>query len=204
MHSDTATHSDKDPARTEVQTPADLLGRAGQRLGTSPWITVGQAEIDDFARITRDEQWIHIDQARAGRRSVRQHHRAWVLRTWSVRALHRRDPADRANVDGNQLRVGSGSGFSPPVPEGGATARGRRPWALLRRSKVAFATRCRSPSSWTGRTNRRVSPMWWRSPMRTKAHIPQSGATPPAPAPRQPDSGRESPASPALDPRMGP
>jgi acyl dehydratase len=46
-------------------TPTELLDHVGQRLGTSPWITVTQPDVDDFARITRDEQWIHVDQDRA-------------------------------------------------------------------------------------------------------------------------------------------
>jgi acyl dehydratase len=37
----------------------------GQELGVSSWVEVDQAMIDAFARITRDEQWIHIDVERA-------------------------------------------------------------------------------------------------------------------------------------------
>ncbi|WP_426518171.1 MaoC family dehydratase [Diaminobutyricibacter sp. McL0618] len=37
----------------------------GRELGTSEWITVDQRMIDDFARTTGDEQWIHVDPARA-------------------------------------------------------------------------------------------------------------------------------------------
>ena len=52
-------------ARTVFTRPAELLDHVGERLGTSPWITVTQPEVDDFARITGDEQWIHVDQERA-------------------------------------------------------------------------------------------------------------------------------------------
>jgi len=46
----------------------DLGSRAGQILGTSDWHLVTQAEIDDVARLTGDDQWIHVDpdRARAG------------------------------------------------------------------------------------------------------------------------------------------
>lgn len=44
---------------------ADLPGRIGQVLGTSPWIEVDQARIDAFAHATGDLQWIHVDPARA-------------------------------------------------------------------------------------------------------------------------------------------
>ena len=37
----------------------------GTEVGVSNWITVDQAMIDQFATTTHDEQWIHIDPARA-------------------------------------------------------------------------------------------------------------------------------------------
>jgi acyl dehydratase len=42
-----------------------LRERAGQDIGASSWRTVSQDEIDVFARLTGDEQWIHTDPARA-------------------------------------------------------------------------------------------------------------------------------------------
>ena len=42
-----------------------LRSRAGQFLGHSPWHTISQDEVDAFARLTGDEQWIHIDPQRA-------------------------------------------------------------------------------------------------------------------------------------------
>ena len=47
----------------------DALARAGQQIGKevglSNWITVDQAMIDQFATVTHDDQWIHIDPERA-------------------------------------------------------------------------------------------------------------------------------------------
>lgn len=37
----------------------------GQEIGVSNWITVDQPMIDSFARTTHDDQWIHVDPARA-------------------------------------------------------------------------------------------------------------------------------------------
>ena len=37
----------------------------GTEVGVSNWITVDQKMIDDFAKTTFDEQWIHIDPERA-------------------------------------------------------------------------------------------------------------------------------------------
>ena len=46
---------------------ADLAARAGTLLGRSGWVTIDQAMIDDFANLTGDRHWIHVDVERAGR-----------------------------------------------------------------------------------------------------------------------------------------
>lgn len=45
--------------------PSDLPSLVGREVGVSRWITVDQARIDAFARITEDEQFIHVDPERA-------------------------------------------------------------------------------------------------------------------------------------------
>ena len=44
---------------------SDLGGLVGTLLGTSDWIEIDQARIDQFAVVTGDSQWIHIDPVRA-------------------------------------------------------------------------------------------------------------------------------------------
>ena len=44
---------------------ADLAALEGQEIGRSGWVIVEQASIDQFAQATGDEQWIHVDPARA-------------------------------------------------------------------------------------------------------------------------------------------
>ena len=39
--------------------------RLGTEIGVSNWIEVDQPMIDQFATVTHDEQWIHVDPARA-------------------------------------------------------------------------------------------------------------------------------------------
>jgi len=46
-----------------------LKSFVGQKLGPSEWVTVGQEQIDAFARATGDHQWIHVDVERARRES---------------------------------------------------------------------------------------------------------------------------------------
>ena len=41
----------------------------GSPFGPSSWLTVGQERIDDFARATGDDQWIHVDAERAKQES---------------------------------------------------------------------------------------------------------------------------------------
>ena len=43
----------------------DALGRVGQALGVSAWLPVTQELVTAFAKITGDEQWIHVDPERA-------------------------------------------------------------------------------------------------------------------------------------------
>jgi acyl dehydratase len=42
-----------------------LRDRAGGPLGVSDWVPVEQASVDVFARLTGDQQWIHVDPRRA-------------------------------------------------------------------------------------------------------------------------------------------
>lgn len=65
MESHAASSHDTEPTRAVLLDPSELLDRVGQRLGTSPWLTITQDDVDGFARVTRDEQWIHVDQDRS-------------------------------------------------------------------------------------------------------------------------------------------
>ncbi|MBU1325627.1 MAG: MaoC family dehydratase [Alphaproteobacteria bacterium] len=41
--------------------PSELQSLIGQEVGVSKWFEVDQARIDAFAKITEDEQFIHVD-----------------------------------------------------------------------------------------------------------------------------------------------
>jgi acyl dehydratase len=47
------------------QTLAELQALVGSTLGTSDWQSIDQTRIDQFAAVTGDDQWIHVDQVRA-------------------------------------------------------------------------------------------------------------------------------------------
>lgn len=45
--------------------PSDLATAAGSRLGASAYQTITQHDVDVFAALTGDRQWIHVDVERA-------------------------------------------------------------------------------------------------------------------------------------------
>lgn len=53
----------------EVKGIEGLRSLVGEEIGPSGWREVTQADIDDFARISGDDQWIHVDPERAARES---------------------------------------------------------------------------------------------------------------------------------------
>ncbi len=53
-----------DPVR--VATVEDLQALAGTEVGVSSWREVTQQDVNAFAHVTGDDQWIHTDPERAG------------------------------------------------------------------------------------------------------------------------------------------
>ncbi len=51
----------QEPYFTEVERLVDLESFVGKEVGLSPWYTITQEMIDQFAQTTQDEQWIHVD-----------------------------------------------------------------------------------------------------------------------------------------------
>ncbi len=52
-------------AKTTINGIDELKSRVGDELGVSEWREVTQADIDRFAEVTGDDQWIHVDPERA-------------------------------------------------------------------------------------------------------------------------------------------
>jgi acyl dehydratase len=52
-------------AKTTINGIDELKTRVGDELGVSDWRDVTQADIDAFAEVTGDDQWIHVDPERA-------------------------------------------------------------------------------------------------------------------------------------------
>ena len=56
-------------AVVEVQGVEGLKELEGQTIGPTEWREVTQGDIDDFARLSGDDQWIHVDVERAKKES---------------------------------------------------------------------------------------------------------------------------------------
>jgi acyl dehydratase len=52
-----------------METPHSLTGFVGREIATTEWFLVAQDRIEQFAEITEDRQWIHVDSERAQRDS---------------------------------------------------------------------------------------------------------------------------------------
>ena len=45
--------------------PRDLIGQEGTKLGPTDWLAIEQDRVNGFAEVTGDHQWIHVDVERA-------------------------------------------------------------------------------------------------------------------------------------------
>jgi acyl dehydratase len=57
-------------ALVRIASVDDLRALVGRRIGPSPWREITQAQIDAFAELSGDRQWIHTDPERARRESA--------------------------------------------------------------------------------------------------------------------------------------
>jgi acyl dehydratase len=53
----------------KVETPRSLNDFLGREIAVTDWFTVTQDRIRQFAEVTEDRQWIHVDRERAQRES---------------------------------------------------------------------------------------------------------------------------------------
>ena len=53
----------------EVQGIEQLRDLIGRELGPTDWLEISQDDIDKFADVSRDHQWIHVDTERAAKES---------------------------------------------------------------------------------------------------------------------------------------
>ncbi|MEJ2119277.1 MAG: MaoC family dehydratase [Alphaproteobacteria bacterium] len=97
----------------------ELRARVGEEIAVSPWFTVDQDHIDQFARATHDLDWMHIDPERAKAESPFKSTIAFGFQTLSMLSYFTHEaglwPDDTAfgiNYGLNRVR------FMAPVREG--------------------------------------------------------------------------------------
>lgn len=56
-------------ATITLETPHALTDYVGREIGVSDWFPITQERIRQFAEVTEDPQWIHVDRERAQRES---------------------------------------------------------------------------------------------------------------------------------------
>ena len=98
---------------------SELQALVGANLGTSDWFDIDQARIDNFAAVTGDDQWIHIDPVRAAagpfKATVAHGHLTLSLVPVMVRSAFKvGDVRMTVNYGLNRVR------FPAPVPVGSA------------------------------------------------------------------------------------
>ena len=55
--------------KTELKNLSELSNHIGKEIGISEWFEITQEDINQFAKLTHDEQWIHIDIEKAKKHS---------------------------------------------------------------------------------------------------------------------------------------
>ena len=103
-----------------VDNPNSLTEWVGREIGVTDWFTVPQNVIEEFAEVTGDRQWIHLDQDRARQHSPFQTTIAHGFLTLSLLSRFirqvveiRRDVRMTVNYGLNRVR------FPAPLPAGG-------------------------------------------------------------------------------------
>ncbi len=109
----------------------DVRQSIGKQAGVSDWLTVTQELIDEFASLTGDRQWIHVDSERASRESP---FGATVAHGFLTVALLSRLVREAVDVQADsKLRVNYGFNrlrFPAPIPAASRIRAGVTPNAV--------------------------------------------------------------------------
>jgi acyl dehydratase len=96
----------------------DLAASVGRKFGPSPWRDITPAQVDGFADVTDDHQWIHVDHARAQQGPFGKAIAHGYLLLGLIPSLNR----DLYDVKGKRLGINYGLNrvrFPTPAPVGG-------------------------------------------------------------------------------------
>ena len=103
----------------EIDDIAQLGAQVGRELAVSDWLTMTQERIRQFADVTDDHQWIHLDQDRAARESP---YKTTIAHGFLTLSLISALVKNALSIGGQKLAVNYGLNrvrFVSAVPAGG-------------------------------------------------------------------------------------
>ena len=135
----------------------ELKEAEGEDLGTSDWHEVTQEDIDAFADVTGDHQWIHVDPERAkdtpfGGTIAHGYYTLSLAPRFTEQIFKLEGFAFGVNYGLNKVR------FPAPLPVGGKVRMTAKLAERRRRSRAARRSRSSSPSSARAARSRSASP----------------------------------------------
>ena len=103
----------------QIGDPSQIRAHIGRELAVSDWLTITQEQIAQFAEVTDDHQWIHLDQERASRESP---YKTTVAHGFLSLSLISALVRNALSIGGQKLAINYGLNrvrFISPVPAGG-------------------------------------------------------------------------------------
>ncbi|WP_308494275.1 MaoC family dehydratase [Microvirga aerophila] len=144
----------------------EIKAAVGTEVVVSDWIEVTQKRIDQFARATGDDQWIHVDVERAQRELCRGTTIAHGLLTLSFAPVFVRSVMclegvkNTLNYGANRIRYLAPVPTGSRVPDGSPSRLPRTRRAMARGSPMVLPLRSKPRASGLyGRTHRRALPL---------------------------------------------
>lgn len=95
----------------------DIRGRVGQELGVSDWVQITQDDVNKFAEVTGDDQWIHVDPERAAQTPLG----GTIVHGYFTLSLLPKFAYETYTIEGVSFAMNYGSDkvrFLSPVPTG--------------------------------------------------------------------------------------
>ena len=114
----------KEAYKTHFENLEEMSKSIGKELGISNWVEISQEKINLFAKITEDEQWIHIDVEKSAKESP---YKTTIAHGFMVLSLASRFSYDTVSIASVKMGVNYGVDrvrFTSATPSGGLV-RGR-------------------------------------------------------------------------------
>ena len=91
--------------KTNFKNLDELNSSVGKELGVSDWIEITQENINIFAKINQDEQWIHLDKEKSEKHSP---YKTTIAHGFMILSLASRFSYDTLNLESVKMGVNYG------------------------------------------------------------------------------------------------